>query len=1054
MLKIHINSKKIYRIFLTCMLISGMNIANALCDDNASSLPMLQSNQITGMIPDIDDAYGVAFRDFNNDDHPDLYFTCFRNLNRLLINNGGIIPFVDRTILSGTGGYLMVTGNANLELGANVADYNNDGLADLFIAGWGKTHKLLRNIGNVSFEDVTGNLNILGNIDANQGIWMDIDNDGFLDLYITDEHQSNRMFRNLQNGFFEETIWTESFIDNATSQGASNCDLDMDGDMDIYVSNWFSPDYLLINDGQGLFSRLDLDLPTLTESISTNSSSFADIDNDGDADLLVAGNNGFVYFYENRSDSAHTVFIEKYDHPFYEIGDRVYGILIEDFNLDGWLDCFLTSKSENRLYLNDGSGNFYSDYDSDKREIYSTGSSAADLDNDGDLDIIVANKTDDSQLYLNPTNSKQYLRLKFLGVKSNRDAIGTKVFFYTPTDSGRKFLGYREVNVNTSYLSSKPPEIVIGTQGYKVIEADVLFPSGEKITKSYDELGKTRTVQEFRRLTKAYHLSIKTLKFLAGREEFWTNSFLVLAIIILIATYLFLGLKRYNWSSFNISFQLTIWFMISLFLFIFLKQSNTYTILLTILSMAILSTIFLTLYSENFLRQRRKREEIREMLNGLSDQIINIHDNEKLAKEVVNTFVKHPAIKNSSFHLVNTDRFVENSYASYTNGHEFSLNNKDEQILLKSKVSNLNQFSFDKELASNANLVLPAKRKGNLYGLITISMPKSNSAINQQDLEQLTSIAGQVAIAIENNNYIKETADLIEQLTSKKIREEYVERLEKTNLELDEKNKELEQLFRELQNKEAQLIHSEKMASLGQLVAGISHELNNPISFIYSNMKVINDYIDDLKKQLREIKNEKLKNKVDSVLLELKEIIEDSSNGSRILKDIVQNLKNFSRLDQAEWKEALFSEIIDSCLKIVKPQISDSIKINLDLKNDPPFLCNPGQLNQVFLNLVTNAIQALKNKGTVSIECLSENEMLVIHVADDGPGIPRKIIKNIFDPFFTTKPVNEGTGLGLSISYSIIQKHKGSLSVESGEKGGTTFTVKLPLNLERLEHNA
>jgi signal transduction histidine kinase len=1021
--------------------------------NNDSSLSMLQSNQITGMIPDIDNAYGVAFRDFNNDDHPDIYFTCFRNLNRLLINNGGIIPFVDRTIVSGTGGYLMVTGNTNLELGANVADYNNDGLADLFIAGWGKTHKLLRNLGDVAFEDVTLNLNTLGNMDANQGLWLDVDNDGFLDLYITDEHQSNRMFKNLQNGFFDEEIWTETFIDNATSQGASNCDLDMDGDADIYVSNWFSPDYLLINDGNGLFTRLILDLPTLVDSISTNSSSFADLDNDGDADLLVAGNNGYVYMYENQSDSSAIRFTEKTDHPFYHLGTRVFGLLIEDFNLDGWLDCFITSNGENRLYLNNRKGGFYKNYDTDRKEIYSTGASAADLDNDGDLDIIVANKTDNSQVYLNPTNSSQYLRLQFLGVKSNRDAIGTKVFFYTPTDSGRKFLGYREVNVNTSYLSSKPPEIVIGTRGYSIIDVEAVFPSGETILKTYDHLGRTYTIQEFRNITKTYHLSLKTLKFLAGRQEFWTNSFLILAIIIIITTYLFLGLKRYNWTSYNISFQLTIWFLISLFLFIFLKQANTYTILLTILSMAILSTIFLTLYSENFLRQRRKREAIHQMLSGLSDQIINIHDNQKLAEEIVNTFIKHPAIKNSSFHLINSDKLVENSYSSFKNGQTFGLKKSDEQLLLQSKINNLNLFSFADEFATNANLILPAKRKGNIYGLITILMPKSNSAINQQDLEQLSSIAGQAAIAIENNNYIKETARLIEQLTSKKIREEYVERLEKTNHELDDKNKELERLFRELQNKEAQLIHSEKMASLGQLVAGISHELNNPISFIYSNMKVITDYINDLSDHLKNINNSSVKSEIDKVIHELREIIEDSSNGSRILKDIVQNLKNFSRLDQAEWKEARFSEIIDSCLKIVKPQIPDKIKINLNITDDPSFFCNPGQLNQVFVNLITNAIQALKNKGQINIRSRSEMETLFLEVNDNGPGIPAKIIKNIFDPFFTTKPVNEGTGLGLSISYSIIQKHKGELTVQSSENSGTTFTINLPLNLERLQHN-
>ena len=470
--------------------------------------------------------------------------------------------------------------------------------------------------------------------------------------------------------------------------------------------------------------------------------------------------------------------------------------------------------------------------------------------------------------------------------------------------------------------------------------------------------------------------------------------------------------------------------------------------------MAILSTIFLTLYSENFLRQRRKREEIHQMLSSLSETIINIHDNQKLAEELVSAFIKHPAIKSSAFYLISPDKMIECIYSSSGNGKSFKLSDQDSTLLMESRIKNLEDLSFKKELSPDANIILPAKRMGNLYGIISINMPKSNSAINQRDLEQLSSIAGQAAIAIENNRYIEETADLIEQLTSKKIREEYIERLEKTNHELDEKNKALERLFRELQDKEAQLIHSEKMASLGQLVAGISHELNNPISFIYSNMKVITDYISDLNNHLKEIKNNTLKNQIQSILSELNEIIEDSANGSKVLKDIVQNLKNFSRLDQAEWKEARLSEIIDSCLKIVKPQIPDHITIETNLEADPAFYCNPGQLNQVFLNLITNALQAVTEKGSIKIHSKIIDAHLYIEVKDDGPGIPEGIIKKIFDPFFTTKPVNKGTGLGLSISYSIIQKHKGELSVKSSKFSGTTFTIKLPLNLERLSENA
>jgi len=272
------------RIYLLLSLWVSISFAQLPIDTTFS---MLQSNQITGMIPDIADSYGLGFRDLNNDQHPDLYIACFRNLNRLLINNGGLIPFIDRTIYSGTGGYLMSHGNTNLELGVNIADYDNDGMPDIFLAGWGKTHRLFRNTQNVTFEDVTEKMNVSGLLDANQALWVDVNNDGFLDMFITDEHFSNRLFLNQQDGTFSEVLWTETFIGNNTSQGSSASDVDMDGDADIYVSNWFAPDYLLINDGNGLFTKSALQLPTFMDSTSSNSSTFADFDNDGDADILI-----------------------------------------------------------------------------------------------------------------------------------------------------------------------------------------------------------------------------------------------------------------------------------------------------------------------------------------------------------------------------------------------------------------------------------------------------------------------------------------------------------------------------------------------------------------------------------------------------------------------------------------------------------------------------------------------------------------------------------------------------------------------------------------------
>ena len=278
-----------YKIRIVLIILLSLNIIYT-ADATKNGFKMLQSYQITGLIPDINDGYGVVFRDFTNDGYPDIYLVCFRNLNRLLINNGGIVPFIDRTIYSGLGGYLMPRGETNLELGACAADYDNDGQPDILLAGWGKTLRLYHNLENLSFEDVTKNLNLKGVTDANQGLWFDADNDGYLDLYLTDEHNSNRFLKNNKNGYFSEAVWTNTLIDTAVSQGACAGDFDMDGDMDIYVCNWFAPDYLLINDGSGIYKNYPAELPTLDEAFRSNSVSSGDVDNDGDLDLMVATN--------------------------------------------------------------------------------------------------------------------------------------------------------------------------------------------------------------------------------------------------------------------------------------------------------------------------------------------------------------------------------------------------------------------------------------------------------------------------------------------------------------------------------------------------------------------------------------------------------------------------------------------------------------------------------------------------------------------------------------------------------------------------------------------
>lgn len=284
------------------------------------------------------------------------------------------------------------------------------------------------------------------------------------------------------------------------------------------------------------------------------------------------------------------------------------------------------------------------------------------------------------------------------------------------------------------------------------------------------------------------------------------------------------------------------------------------------------------------------------------------------------------------------------------------------------------------------------------------------------------------------------------------------EELEKSNIELSE-------AYKQLKETQAQLIHSEKMASLGQLVAGVAHELNNPINFIYGNMPHLKNYIGDFKKILGEFEQFQLSLESKKHMDDLKEemnweflvtdldlLISDCQNGAKRAKQIVQDLKNFSRLGEADFKESDIHEGIDSTLNLLANLYRNRIKVLKEYGDFGKVKCFPEQLNQVFMNLLSNAAQAMpkekidNTEATVWITTFREKDFIKIIFKDNAGGIDQAYLKKIFDPFFTTKPVGEGTGLGLSITYGIIDKHGGTITVDSKLGEGSTFTITLPVN--------
>ena len=265
----------------------------------------------------------------------------------------------------------------------------------------------------------------------------------------------------------------------------------------------------------------------------------------------------------------------------------------------------------------------------------------------------------------------------------------------------------------------------------------------------------------------------------------------------------------------------------------------------------------------------------------------------------------------------------------------------------------------------------------------------------------------------------------------------------------------------QLAQTQGHLVKQEKMAALGQLVAGVAHELNNPISFVYSNTILLRDSYAELNKLLKfyegasgmpaEISThaEKIKKEIDYEYLsgDITQALTDCHEGARRVRDIVLNLKTFSRLDDTESQLADITEGIDSTVRILGHLFRpDRVVLHREYAEIPRIECFAGQLSQVWMNLMTNAAQAMNNKGNLWIATGIHDDSIIVRLRDDGPGIPEEILSRIFDPFFTTKPVGEGTGLGLSIVHGIIERHGGTIIAESTIGEGTTFTVELPMN--------
>ncbi len=361
-----------------------------------------------------------------------------------------------------------------------------------------------------------------------------------------------------------------------------------------------------------------------------------------------------------------------------------------------------------------------------------------------------------------------------------------------------------------------------------------------------------------------------------------------------------------------------------------------------------------------------------------------------------------------------------------------------------------------KQLYLSTTKVPLKDKKGKIVGIVGIGRDITEKIIAENRLKE------QAKNLEASNLLLAERAKKIENLNTDLV--DINKKLEYANNDLNERKEELEAALEQLKKTQSHLIQSEKMASLGILLAGIAHEINNPVNFIYAGVNSIIKDFDDLRMVLDKIdlldsksedilslisEIEHLKNKYEirTASDAITETVQDIKLGATRIKEIVNGLSRFSRLETETWKKADIHEEIDNVLILLKNKYKHTIQIVKEYDTSMPLVeCYPGKLNQVFMNVLNNAIDAIENqKGTIKISTGIEKDMVTISIRDTGCGIREEDKPKVFDPFFTTKEVGHGLGLGLAISYSIIQEHGGDIFFKSGLDKGTEFIIRIPV---------
>lgn len=577
----------------------------------------------------LDDEYGIAIDDINGDGLRDIYSVCLYNPNRLYINctdtnkiGTTYVHFRDEAAkhnATGVSESEIINYIPKLQLGVGLADIENDGDPDIYICSLNEPNKLLINNSRGFFRDVSRQSNRATNINerTNCAIFGDVNNDGNLDLFITNEYSTNRLFVNDGNGYFEEVTKEAGLTSVGGSMGASFADVDGDGLLDLFVANWARKNNLYKNISK---KNGEVKFVNITDQAGvggkpyekSNGVSLADYNNDGLLDLFVTNRGTSNRLFKNTGDDI-----------FEDVTEQVigldsmlsYGASFADFDNDGFLDLYIANVGENVLYKNLNGKKFVDVTLKYGAELsgYCTGTATGDIDNDGDVDLYCANYTNGSSILLvNIIDDRNFITIDIKGTISNRDAIGTKVWLYPEGHAGDKnyLLGFREINGGNSYGSKSSTQIHFGVNTNRTYEIVIFFPvSGIKKVLTDIKAGSQIKVFEEEDFSRAATYFKKTiLRFFENREN--QIEFIKFSIVVLLVSFsINRGKKKYDWTiRFSvITHAIVAVAYITLIFLLLYKEFSLSTILP--LSFVLIYIFLLHLIFERIVFAKRIREE-------------------------------------------------------------------------------------------------------------------------------------------------------------------------------------------------------------------------------------------------------------------------------------------------------------------------------------------------------------------------------------------------------------------------------------------------------------